>query len=271
MKLFKLIPSVAIAVSSIAALALITPSAQAYSVVPNGKTAGNPGGQSLNDIRLHSGDVGRVLDPTKFHLSAGSTNKDGRTLTQDLVGKAVITVMALTKDKLSLQINVSNETKQPPNPDYKMAIMSLWFGVEQPVSSIEIAQAGNPFSRVEQPTNGQQSTPGGFKDIDVCVLTAQNCSGGNVKKGLQIGQSDTFAVNIFGDFSMDSNHDTSDRAAATISDIGVKWKGNDGSYELAGTPEPVTILGSGLAAGFGIVMKRKSGKNQRNQKEKAIA
>lgn len=262
MKLRRLLSSAAIVASSTAALNVVMPAAQAYTLTPNGRTAGNPEGQLLYDIHIDSNDAieQKRLDTTTFELNRGTQNTDGDGLTKNILGTAVMTVMDLTPDSLSLNFKFRNKTDK----SYQAAITGLWFGVKENITDISIT-GSNYFNKIAQPTNG--NAPGGFKDIDVCVFASSNCSGGDIKEGLQVGQTDWFTVKLTGDF--DSNDDGF--AEATISDLGVKWQTQDGSYAVTGVPEPLTILGSTMAAGFGVMMKRGSSQRKRQSKEKATA
>lgn len=241
--------------------------AQAYTVTFNGRTAGNPSGQPLQDIGLDSRfDINRTLDPTIWSLSAGTSNDEGDTLTESILGKAVITVLNLAENVLSLKIDVSNLTN-PSDPNYKAAIVGLWFGVTPDATSATLNQ-GNTFDAVRVDPDG--NAPGGFKSIDICIYAANNCEGGNVNQGLQAGESDSFIIDIFGNFGVYNADGTYSHSAVTISDFGSKWQTDDGSYEVAGVPEPITILGTGAALGFGVFMKRRTAKRDFG-KEKTVS
>lgn len=241
-------------------------SAHAYTVELNGRTAGNPSGQALRDISVDSkSDIGRTLDPIWLSLSAGTSTDDGSsTLTQDIWGNVVLKVLNLTADKLSLDFKVNNTT----DPNYQAAIVSMWFGLSPDATSATI-QDGETFDRTRVNPNG--NAPGGFKKIDVCLFAANNCSGGNINKGLQAGEEDSFIVDIFGDFGVYDNSGIYTHSEVTISDFGAKWQTQDGSFEVAGVPEPMTILGSGAALGFGVLMKRRNASQEGKKKKKAIA
>ena len=247
-------------------MALYNPSeAKAYSVTFNGRTAGNPSGQPLRDIGLHSGDIGRTLDPTIWSLSAGTSNDGGETLTQSILGRAVITVLDLTKDVLKLQFDISNLT----DSSYQAAITGLWFGVTPDATGANFNSSGQTFDAVRVDPDG--NAPGGFKNIDICIYATKNCEGGKIGDGLQAGESDSFIVSIFGNFGVYNPDGTYSRSAVTISDLGTKWQTEDGSYQVAGVPEPMTILGSGAALGFGAIMKRRAAKgNSKKDEEKAV-
>ncbi|MEO1402288.1 MAG: PEP-CTERM sorting domain-containing protein [Cyanobacteria bacterium J06635_1] len=89
-------------------------------------------------------------------------------------------------------------------------------------------------------------------------------------KGIAAGNDKSFGVRFKkSDFLTGSS---SDDFNVTVLSWNTEWeKANGDKYNVEGTPEPITILGSGLAAGFGVAMKRKSGKNKGKQKEKATA
>ncbi|WP_258823483.1 hypothetical protein, partial [Klebsiella pneumoniae] len=79
----------------------------------------------------------------------------------------------------------------------------------------------------------------GFKGIDICAFAANNCGGGDIKDGLQAGSSDTIDLRIMGYFS----------SGVTIASYPMKFQTSNGSYSVAGVPEPITVVGSGLALG----------------------
>lgn len=245
MKLSRFTSSILVAAGSLFLAASEFSPAQAYSVTFNGRSAG---GIQLRDIGLNSQyDIGRTLDSTTWHLDAYA----GKTNSQALDAKAVMTVLGFTKNELSLQVDFFNNTDR----SYQASIVSFGFGVNPNATGVSFGQVGSTFDSAEIQT-GQQNFPGGFKQIDVCVFGANNCSGGNINEGLQSGQSDSFILNITGDFY----NPNSDRSEVTLSDLAIKFQTQDGSYELAGVPEPITMAGSGLALGFGALLKRKAAK-----------
>ncbi|MEN8443792.1 MAG: cistern family PEP-CTERM protein [Cyanobacteria bacterium J06555_13] len=237
-----------------------TPAAKAYTVTPNGRTAGNPVGQQLYDINLDSqNDVGRVLDAASFSLGAGTANKQGKVLTQAILGKAVIEVVNVTQSLLSIKLDVTNDTKN--SDTFKASLVSLWFGLKESVTSLNVTDAaGNSITQAVRPANGK--APGGFTGIDVCLFGSVSCkSGGPINGGLLGGGNvDSFTIDIGGNFDIDGDG----ISTATISDLGAKWRTNNGTYSsnyvVAGVPEPITILGSGAALAFGAFMKRRTSK-----------
>lgn len=235
--------------------------AKAYTVTPNGRTAGNPAGQSLYDIGIDSqNDVGRVLDAASFSLGAGTINGQGKELTQSILGNAVVKVVGFSQNLLSLRLDVTNSTKS--SESFKASIVSLWFGLEESVTSLNVTNAaGNAIDNYVKPATGR--APGGFKGIDVCLFGGASCNnGGSIKGGLLGGgNTDSFIIDIGGNFDLDGDG----ISTAVVSDLGAKWKTNNGSYYgnyvVAGVPEPITLLGSGAALAFGAFMKRRSSKD----------
>jgi hypothetical protein len=260
MKLKALLSSLFIAVGGSLIVASEYNPAQAYAVTFNGRTGGTLN-QQLRDITLHSGDIGTTLDPTTWFLGAGqSTN------TQDISGQAILTVLDLTPDMLSLSFTVNNFV----DSSYQAALMSLGFGVTADAGRVEFVQNGVVVDQASV-QSGSQNFPGGFKNIDICLFSSNNCSGGNINNGLQAGQFDTFIINIYAAEAGGFLNADGTRSTVTISDFATKWQTQDGSYELAGVPEPITMVGSGMALGLGALMKRKVAKQKEKQKEKAIA
>jgi hypothetical protein len=255
MKQVKVLLSALAAASSIALLGSLASPAEAYTVSLNGRTGGNPSG-ALYDIGLDDGDIGRTLDPLIWLVPANTSN--GKETTPiALSASAILKVLNLTNNLLSLEITLFNNTTLPANnPNYRADIVSFGFGVTPNATGVTLAQSGNVFNQAEVQSKNQ-NFPGGFKDIDVCVYAGQNCSGGG-NAGLDAGASDTLRLNIAGNFG--------NTPSVTLSDLALKFQTDNGSFEPAGVPEPLTILGSSMALGFGTLLKRETAK-RRKQKQ----
>lgn len=250
------------AVFGAASIALFSPvfssSAHAYSVMLNGRTAGNPGG-ALYDVNVNSTyDIGRQLDPVQWLVPAGT--KGDTVLPVDLTARADITIQNLTSNLLELAITLTNTTIA----SYQSSIVSFGFGVSPDATSVTLVQKGVETQVFNQASiqNGQQQFTGGFKKIDICIYAANGCSGGDVKQGLQSGQFDTFVLKIAGNFG-------SNPSSVTLSDFPLKFQTAAGSFEPAGVPEPLTVAGSGLALGFGALLKKQAAKKRSKEDVKS--
>lgn len=249
------LPAIA-AAAGIAVLSSAIAPANAYSVQLNNRMAGNPSGQKLYDVSLDSRfDIGRTLDPVVWFLKAGTGNDQGDINKADISAQAIIKVLDLNKDSLKLSFNLSNLTKKP----YQSSIVSFGFGVSPDAGFVGFSKAGNIFDEARILPN-QQNYPGGFKQIDVCVFSSNGCTGGNIKNGLQSEETDYFELLIKPKQGTSFFNSSINASEVTLSDLPIKFQTQDGSYELAGVPEPITMVGSGLALGFGALFKQKAAK-----------
>ncbi len=203
-------------------------------------------------ITLNFGDVGRQLDPITWLVPAGTGQ-----LTQDLSAQAIVKVLGFNADSIDLSFNISNTT----SANFDAAITSFGLGVEQDVSSARLTKSGSLFDSATLLADNK-TFPGGFKGIDICTFTSNNCSGGDIKDGLQRGASDSFTLRI-------SSKNGGFASGITLAAYPVKFQSAQGSYEAAGVPEPITIVGSGLALGFGTLLKKEANKKRSKQKVKA--
>ncbi len=240
------------AAASIAVISSAFAPANAYSVIRTNAQAGNPS-SFLYDVGLNAGDIGRQLDPVTWSIPKNSNNTG---LPVELSAKAEIKVENFTSKMLSLAIKLSNTTVA----NFHSSIVSFGFGVSPDANGAQlISSAQQTYDAVRIKPNG--NFPGGFKNIDVCVYSGRGCNGGDIKKGLQGGQSDTFMLNIFGNFGSDPS--------VTLSAFPLKFQTEQDSYEAAGVPEPITVVGSGLALGFGALFKKESAKKRKKAEVKA--
>lgn len=231
--------------------------AKAYTVNLNGRTgdAGNPDGIHMVDIGLSSrSDIGRTLDPIKFSTVKG-TGGGNDVLSENLTGEAVITVLELSRNLFSFDIDVSNATAAD-NPKFEASLVSLWFGINPSATNVSVND-GDKFTNARFNPNGTMANGG--RRLDLCI--DKKCRGNDVNKGVLAGTIDSFRVDIHGDFGVRNAHNQFTHNEVVISDFGARWQTNkDGSYEVVGVPEPITVLGSGAAIAFGMVMKRRHGK-----------
>ncbi|EKD09566.1 hypothetical protein SPLC1_S170150 [Arthrospira platensis C1] len=176
-------------------------------------------------------------------------------------------VDSFTSDYLDLTINISNTTALTQTFT-EAGIVSFGFGIDPNATSVQLLQSGNNFTGAQVRT-GQQTFPGGFKQIDICIFT-QGCNGGSQNSALAAGASDSLRLRIGGDFTSGTT-----TIGANLLDFPVKFQTTDGSFELAGAanveqvPEPLTILGTGMALGFGSMFKREYDKKKNKSSLKA--
>lgn len=233
-------------------------------------TAGNPAGQQLYDVGITKDDIGNSFLVDWF-LASGTKNTDGKSTPVDLSATGIFKVLDFTQNLLSLEVKITNTT----SANFQAAILSTGFSVTPDATSVSLIKPGSVFDNAEvqtvkpdkpgKPGNsskpGNQQFPGGFKGIDVCIYAANGCNGGDVKDGLQSGgKSDTFKVNIAGNFGVNY--------AASLDSFPIKFQTANGSYELAGKPKPkppkpVPEPGTGVAlalvaAGAARALKRKN-------------
>jgi hypothetical protein len=219
-----------LALAAAAALGLGAPSASALTFFDTGVTGGDPS-SSLIGVRLTSADAG-----SSFELGWTVANVVG---SDDLGATGTFSVVSFSATTITLDVSITNTTVLSAaltNAD----LLSVGFGVS-PDATASFVSAGSVFDRIGAGSGPQQTYPGGFKGIDVCVY-GQNCSGGAVAQGLHAGDSDGFRIALHGDFSGGS---------ADLLYFGAKFQTNVGSYEPGAgpaIPEPSAALVFGAGA-----------------------
>lgn len=152
------------------------------------------------------------------------------------------TVNSFSSTQIQLSIDITNTTiltSLLTNAD----ITTFGFGID-PNATATIITSGSTFDMVGTGSGPQQTFPGGYKQIDVCIF-AQGCAGGSVTDALNAGESDYITLLLSGDFS---------GGYADMLFFPAKFQTSDGSYEPAGcvncttVPEPAVpaLLGIGL-------------------------
>jgi hypothetical protein len=154
------------------------------------------------------------------------------------------TVNYFSASQIVLSIDIANTSKlisKLGNAD----ITAFGFGTN-PNTRTSLLSAGNVFTRVGTGSGPQQTFPGGFKGINVCLF-AQGCSGGTVNKALHAGSRDRIQLLLSGNFS---------GGVADLLYMPLKFQTSLGSYKSAGcincppvgVPEPsiAALLGLGL-------------------------
>ncbi|MEO1348112.1 MAG: cistern family PEP-CTERM protein [Cyanobacteria bacterium J06635_15] len=182
-----------------------------------GETAGNPEGQPLYTVGIDASDIGDSFIVDWLLPAQGDI--------PDLSATAAITVAEFTDSRIILDVQITNQT----TASFQAALMSLGFGLAG-VSSIDIvAIDGSTRTFDSVIINGNQNFPGGFKDINVCLFSSNNCSGGAVDNGLQAGEVDSVRLVLTGSFSLETG--------IVLQSFPMKFQTEAGSFELAGSFE----------------------------------
>jgi hypothetical protein len=234
-------------------LLVVASNANALLISPTGYSTGNPA-QPTYQAEILESDSGQSF--TLDWIVPAGTNS---TLPVDLTASILFsiddfTTNSLGLDTLSLGINIANTTDLSAYPEANSAILSFGFGVE-PDATASLITAGSTFDGIGAGTGPQQTYPGDFKNIDVCVF-AFGCSGGDVSLGLQAGETDSLAIMLTGNFDQNGTAN----GAATLFDFPLKFQGTWGSFETPGTkvPEPSSLLLMGIGlAGLGFTRRKK--------------
>lgn len=209
---------------------LIAVPAQALLITNTGSTAGSPA-QDLYTVQISPSDVGSSFDVD--WLLTGSTP-------HPLVANSTWTVDSFNQTDLVLSVSLTNNTVTDSSFD-KAAILSFGFGVTPDVTAaFATSGQGTVFGNIGPGQGKPQNFPGGFKGIDVCIFTSNNCSGGDVKNGLQghlasdPAHSDFIKIDLKGNFG-------SSVTLATLADFPLKFQTSKGSFELAGAPSVPSV------------------------------
>jgi hypothetical protein len=219
-------------------LSPVAPAAQAFTFGSTelSSPVGNPGiHKTIPTVDITTADVNKsfsvdwLLPKTTVGIS------------ENLSANGVFKVNSFSSNLLSLSVMLTNTTAA----SFQAAILATGLGVESNAVA-SYASVGTTFKNVSAGQGGQQQFPGGFKNIDVCIFAANNCSGGKIKQGLQSGGNfDSFTLNLAGNFGA--------IPSVKLNSFAMKFQTQQGSYEIPGSiqieeepepiPEPTVLLG----------------------------
>lgn len=250
--------------ASVAITASAFAPAQAITLTQLSGTAGNPSGQTLWQAGITQTDIGQSFN-VDWSLPANGSSPPA-----PLSATSLWTIQSFSTTQLVLDIKLSNTTSLI-NGLTNAGITSFGVGVNPnaTVSLTQILASGdsNVFTGVSPGNGPNQTYPGEFNQIDVCIFT-QGCNGGSQGSALAAGQTDTLKLTLSGNFGSND-----DNLAAALQFFPIKFQtggGTGDSYELAGVPgtpgtpvpEPITMLGLGIGTvGLGV-LKRKYGNKE---------
>jgi hypothetical protein len=227
---------------AVAALALAAPRpAAAFTFVDLGETGGMPEG-SLWAVEVGAGDVG-----SSFEIEWGVDDPA-------LSAVATFTLLGFDADGAVFDIELDHTTDLADSDLENAAILSMGFGVDPDVVAT-LVSAGSVFDMVSAGTGPQQTYPGEFHQIDVCIF-AEGCSGGAIDAGLAAGESDSLRIAL-------EPTDGSFGETFTLAFFPIKFQTSAGSFEPAGAPpipEPTSMLlyaGGVAVAGAGARRRRR--------------
>jgi hypothetical protein len=230
----------AMVIGTALSFSLIAVPAQALLITNTGSTAGNPA-QDLYTVQISPSDVGSSFN-VDWLLSGSTPN--------DLKATSTWKVDSFNQNDLVLSISITNDTII--DSTFNVAsLLSFGFGVTPNVTAaFATGGQGAVFDGISKGNGPQQTFPGGFKGIDVCIFAANGCAGGAQFDGLlghlasAPANSDSIKIDLKGNFG-------SPVTLATLADFPLKFQTSNGSFELAGTPSVPSVPEPGMLFLFG--------------------
>jgi hypothetical protein len=203
-------------------------------------------------VDVTQADVNRTFQLDWNYASNTST---GGKLSAPLSSVGTVTIDSFSSSDLVMSATIDNTTKLTSGLT-QAYLMSIGIATV-PVTSGTMLSGGSVFNSVSTGSGPQETFPGGFKSVNVCLFNAAGgCSGSSIYDGLAAGRTNSFTVALAGDFGSSPS--------VSLSDFAVKFQTNEGSFEfgdggsfLPETPEPPTALlfATALLVAVGVVRR----------------
>lgn len=228
----------------------------AFEPLPAGQTVGNPSiFTSVPVVTFSAADVGSTYRAL-WHLTPAQQAQasEGQWLAGTISAEADFTLRSLTVGAAVFDVAISNTTSTA----LQASIMSIGLGVSPDAKGSYLA-SGSFFDGIAAGAGPQQTFPGGFTGVDVCLYAANGCSGGKIKDGLAAGGHDALTLKLRGDF--DANDDGTPENLV-LSLFTIKFQTSAGSFEfpddpvLPGVPTELPEPGGLALIGIGALALR---------------
>lgn len=201
----------------------------AFEPLPAGQTVGSPSiFTSVPVVTFSAADVGSTYGALWHLTPAQQAQAGGTPLPGTISAEADFTLRSLTADTAVFDVAIRNTTSTA----LQASIMSIGLGISPDAQGSYLASGGF-FDGIVAGSDPQQTFPGGFKGIDVCLYAANGCSGGKIKDGLAAGGHDTLTLKLRGDF--DANDDGTPENLV-LSLFTIKFQTSVGSFEFPDDP-----------------------------------
>ena len=177
-------------------------------------------------------------------------------------------VDSLTSSVATLLLKVTNNTTLGSLANAGLA--SIGFSADPNATGVSISQV-NGTGEADKFDGATLASIPSLSNVEICAWSGNNCNGGAQGDLLAVGSTDTFKLTLNGAFNT--------ATGINFDNFGVKFQTSAGSTEFYGTssitppppggggggtgavPEPLTMMGAGVAVAFGSYFKKRADKN----------
>lgn len=219
----------------------------AFEPLPAGQTVGNPSiFTSVPVVTFSATDVGSTYRALWHLTPAQQAQAGGSPLSGTISAEADFTLRSLTAGTAVFDVAISNTTSTA----LQASIMSIGLGIS-PNARGSYLVSGSFFDGIAAGAGPQQTFPGGFTGVDVCLYAANGCSGGKIKDGLAAGGHDALTLKLRGDF--DANDDGTPENLV-LSLFTIKFQTSAGSFEFPDDPLLLPLVPTELPEPGGLAL-----------------